>query len=492
MPIALGYDYDIFVSYARQDDFAAKGQDGWVTQFLDRLDPALRQRLGGSGRSLKIFFDREAIGANYRLPEILAAVKRSALFLVVGSPCYVASDWANQELQTFVAHTSVPSRIFLIEFLPMSGDEGYPASLANHARSEFWMPSKHRHTPMSLSPTSDAEEFLPLVHSLAADLRDKLMLMRVLPRAQSVSFAATNRTTSQADRIDSSRPTGGESAPKRTVLLAQGTDDVEDEIEQMRRFLGQFDDEVSVLPAAGYPQGGEAFRAAVSEDLAKSGLFVQLLGRRFGRKPPDLPEGYTLCQLEAARAAQVPIMQWRHPELETSAVTDPLYREIVTAETVVSSGLEAFKRQILDWVREPQPRPRCTRSSTVFINADDKDMTIAKQVERECLASALTTILPMFGPSSEANRKDLAETLTECDVIVFIYGDTTQDWIRAQLRFFSKVKSRREAEPRLLAICNGPPPKADIGISFPNAQVINCPDGWNLDPIRKLIQQVGQ
>jgi hypothetical protein len=128
----------------------------------------------------------------------------------------------------------------------------------------------------------------------------------------------------------------------------------------------------------------------------------------------------------------------------------------------------------------------------VFINADDKDMTIAKQVERECLASALTTILPMFGPSSEANRKDLAETLTECDVIVFIYGDTTQDWIRAQLRFFSKVKSRREAEPRLLAICNGPPPKADIGISFPNAQVINCPDGWNLDPIRKLIQQVGQ
>jgi hypothetical protein len=345
---------------------------------------------------------------------------------------------------------------------------------------------------MSLSPTSDAEEFLPLVHSLAADLRDKLMLMRVLPRAQSVSFAATNRTTSQADRIDSSRPTGGESAPKRTVLLAQGTDDVEDEIEQMRRFLGQFDDEVSVLPAAGYPQGGEAFRAAVSEDLAKSGLFVQLLGRRFGRKPPDLPEGYTLCQLEAARAAQVPIMQWRHPELETSAVTDPLYREIVTAETVVSSGLEAFKRQILDWVREPQPKPRCTRSSTVFINADDKDMTIAKQVERECLASALTTILPMFGPSSEANRKDLAETLTECAVIVFIYGDTTQDWIRAQLRFFSKVKSRREAEPRLLAICNGPPPKADIGISFPNAQVINCPDGWNLDPIRKLIQQVGQ
>jgi hypothetical protein len=117
-------------------------------------------------------------------------------------------------------------------------------------------------------------------------------------------------------------------------------------------------------------------------------------------------------------------------------------------------------------------------------------MKIAKEVERECLANALTTILPMAGPSSEANRKDLAENLTDCDVLVFIYGDTTQDWIRSQLRFFSKGKSKRDAEPKLLAICSGPPPKADIGISFPNAHVINCPDGWNLEPIRTLISEI--
>jgi hypothetical protein len=374
----------------------------------------------------------------------------------------------------------------------MNGDEKYPPPLENHVRLEFWKPSKHRHTPMSLSPSSDREEFVSLVHSLAADLRDKLMVMRVLPKARAVPYRLPNPATGCADEVDHSRLKLGGTARRKTILLGQGTDDVEDELEQMRRFLGQFDNEVYVLPTTGYPQGGEAFKAAVGADLAQSGLFVQLLGRRAGRKPPDLPEGYTLCQLEAARAAKVPIMQWRHPDLETNALADPFYKEIVIAETVVASGLEAFKRQILEWVREPQERPRVTRSSTVFINADDKDMTIAKQVERECLANALTTILPMSGPSSETNRKDLAETLTECDVLVFIYGDTTQDWIRAQLRFFSKVKSKRESEPRLLAICSGPPPKADIGISFPNAHIINCPDGWNLEPIRKLIQEVGQ
>jgi hypothetical protein len=117
-------------------------------------------------------------------------------------------------------------------------------------------------------------------------------------------------------------------------------------------------------------------------------------------------------------------------------------------------------------------------------------MKVAKEVERTCLQNALTTILPMSGPSSEANRKDLAENLTDCDILVFIYGDTTPEWIRSQLKFFSKVKPKRD-DPKLLAICIGPPsPKEDIGISFPNGHVIRCPEAWNLDQIRALILEI--
>ena len=232
-----------------------------------------------------------------------------------------------------------------------------------------------------------------------------------------------------------------------------------------------------------YPQGGDTFRASFAADIARAGLFVQLLGKRPGRTPPDLPEGYTKHQLDVARAAGIPIMQWRHPDLDVGTVNNPGYQSILTAETVVASGFEAFKQQILQWAREPEPKPRATRSSTIFINADDKDMPIAKEVERECLQKALTTILPMTSASTEANRKDLEANLTECDLLVFIYGETTQEWIRSQLRF-SQIKAKRESEPRLLAICSGPPPKGDIGIKLPNARFINCPEGWNLDEIR--------
>jgi hypothetical protein len=87
-------------------------------------------------------------------------------------------------------------------------------------------------------------------------------------------------------------------------------------------------------------------------------------------------------------------------------------------------------------------------------------------------------------------REDLTANLVECDVLVFVYGDTTQDWIRSQLRFFNKVRPKREAPPRLLAICSGPPPKPDIGISFPNAHLIKCPDGWNMDQIRSVFSEL--
>jgi hypothetical protein len=493
MPIVLGCDYDVFVSYARQDDVCGKGQDGWVTQFVESLESALRQRLGGSAKALKIFFDREAISSNYQLPEIVAVVKKSAVLLFVGSPCSAASEWTNRELEAFASQTDDRSRMFAIEILPLSRDESYPAAIADHVRLEFWKPTTHRHIPMSISPTSNEDEFRPLVHSLATDIRDKLMVMRLMPSQPRMPVVAPGASAAAAPAANG----GGQAAKrnaeeKKALLIAQSTDDVEDDAEQIRQCLRQFEDEIEILPANGYPQGGEAFKAAVNADLARAGLFVQLLGARSGRKPPDLPEGYTVYQLEAAKAAKVPIMQWRHPEMDISGVTDISYWSVLNGETVVASGLEAFKRQILDWVREPRPKPRVARSSTVFINADSKDMTFARQVERECLAHALTTILPMTSQSSEANRQDLAETLTECDLLVFIYGDTTQDWIRAQLRFFSKVKARRESEPRLLAICSGPPPKPDIGISFPNAHVVSCPDGWNIEPIRQLILEAGR
>ena len=484
-----GYDYDLFVSYAHADDIATDSQGGWVTHFVRQLEPYLRRR--GVPETLRIFFDSRATGGNSHLPELLSAVRRSALFLAVGSPSYAVRDWPRQELDAFVENVSDPSRLFMIECLPLSDGDRYPPPLDRHIPVRFWKASGPRQISETTSPNS--EEFSTLLNGLAWDIKEKLSKLRF-------SQGSPQQTSSHA-QPEPAWPGARQAVPidpaaRKTILIAQATDDVEDESDQLLRYLNQYGDEIAILPLAGYPQGGEAFTSAFKQDLARADLFVQLLGRRAGRCPPDLPLGYTHFQFETAKAARAEIMQWRHPDLDLKTVTDPVYLSLLTAETVVASGLEAFKSQVLTWARKRKPEPRkaaLTLSPTVFINADNKDMNVAKEIERECLKHALTTYLPMAGSSAEANRKDLAENLTDCDVLLFIYGDTTQDWIRTQLRFFGKVKPKRDSDPKLLAICNGPPaPKPDIGMSLPNAHVINCPEGWDMTTIGNLLKSLVQ
>ncbi len=83
--------FDVFVSYARDDD-----RDGWITGFLDELIEAHRRFAGG--RELVPFRDREQIRGlddwQHRLHDALAA---SRLFLAFVSPNYFASAWCRAE-----------------------------------------------------------------------------------------------------------------------------------------------------------------------------------------------------------------------------------------------------------------------------------------------------------------------------------------------------------------------------------------------------------
>jgi hypothetical protein len=125
--------------------------------------------------ALKVFFDSQATSANYQLPELLVAAKRSALFLVVGSPSYAARNWPHQELETFVEQSPDLSRLFMIECMPLNDGEQYPAPLDRRIHVPFWKPSGPKRIGMPISPASD--DFSTLVHGLASDIRERLLLI---------------------------------------------------------------------------------------------------------------------------------------------------------------------------------------------------------------------------------------------------------------------------------------------------------------------------
>src|SRR5688572_10784081 len=80
-----GYVHDIFVSYAHGDDRA------WINRLVDRLEPALKQRLGIKA---SIWIDEEALRRSRDFSaEIPDSVQSSAIFLLLASPSYIRSDY---------------------------------------------------------------------------------------------------------------------------------------------------------------------------------------------------------------------------------------------------------------------------------------------------------------------------------------------------------------------------------------------------------------
>jgi hypothetical protein len=344
------FQHDVFISYARADNES----DNWVDQFVKQLRCAVKQRLGGTEPT--IFFDTSSLHANHPLEDLLQAAQNSALFLAIASPSYAVRPWTRQELEDFCKTDPDLHRLFAVECMPLDEPETYPDPLHTHNRLKLWRSSKSiSKTPNPLDPRSKG--FKDSINDLAEKIKNQLKALN-----------------SQAEAV--LPPTNPEPLGK-CVLLAQVTDDLEDEREQVRRYLEQFN--ITVLPKDNYPQGGNEFQAAFNNDLSVADFFVQLFGPKQGRTPPDFSEGYTRFQHSQALKTNKQIMQWRHPELLLDNVQNPDYLNLLTAETVMASTLESFKAEIVRRCQLPVKPVNKNSSSLpmVFINADREDLPIA-------------------------------------------------------------------------------------------------------------------
>ncbi len=478
-----GYRFDVFVSYAHHDN--EPGVDGlqWVTQLKQYLAGALKQELGRGSGDLAFFFD-SGVRANQQLPELLEAARHSAILLIVGSPAWLASDWCQRELKAFQDAARDPSRIFMAERRPLRAGDRYPDEVAEHIHLDMHF-CEEGGPCIPLSPKFQDSRFSNAVHRLAAPIGDRLVALR---------SAAAGKEADDPRKTAPARPIDG-----CTVLIAQPTDDLAAATDQLDGYLRQCG--IATVRASDLPQGGIEFVNGFERHLGECQLFVQLLGPYPGRKPADLPLGYTLFQAQRAEAAELAMMQWRRPGAEADAdAEDASHRALLDGRTVTVSSLEEFKEavksKVLDMTRPAPPGPRAMKKpcDVVFIDADPSDLDGALKVKQEFVNAHFGVDIPMPRKSAEAARLELTSGFIESDVIIFLYGSSQPTWIKGQMRLFTKLQHQREKEPKLVAIYAGPPPetKEEIGFAIPDAREIACRDDWDMEPIRALILELQQ
>jgi hypothetical protein len=273
------------------------------------------------------------------------------------------------------------------------------------------------------------------------------------------------------------------------VFLAEGTDDLEPQRSGIRRFLSQVS--IDVLPTACYPQEPAAFRQSVERDLARCGMFVQLISEAPGKKPPDLPGGYLRLQLEIAQSMNKPVLQWRRPGMDLTAVEDNEHRQLLESETVRAEGLEEFKSEIRRRAAAPPAPPPAPLDAFVFVDMETPDRPLAERVCGVLETYGAEYSLPAQSGDPGENRKDLEQNLLNSDVVIVVYGKTTNTWVRSQLLEFRKILAGRTAPLRALAVFEGPPEeKPEVDLKLQRMQTLNCRQGAMEDQLKRFLDSV--
>jgi hypothetical protein len=491
---------DVFVSFAHLDDVAIGKNPPWVSSFAGDLKKVLRMRLGvREDDGLHVYFTGHSsleTGINLE-SALLDNASSSAIFVAVTSPAYVADNsWTMRELDAFQRSTAGEGRVFAIEHSPLDSNDEYPATLRDLKRMAFWQKNQEREIPVTMATGSDV--YLQTLLDLAEQIRKELKRMRQdlkpPPTAPLAPAAVKHPVVKHAADAQAPPPADSPIEAGKTILLAQSTDDLDEEREQIRRYVEQYG--VKVLPETLYPQGGDAFTVALDADLARVDAYVQLVGPKPAKRPPDMPLGYDRLQFEHAVARGLPIMQWLRPDIDPATVVDREHAKLLSGENVMRIGLEAFKADVVKRLSKPPappPVPSLSPEQFIFINADGSDLKLAENLRAEFRNANLTAAIPILQGSSEDVRHDLEENIVECDALVMIYGETTPVWLRGQLRLYSKLKHRRKEPLKTLAIYVGPPEsKPDIGMDLPEIRRIDYREAAPAESLRQLLAGIRQ
>jgi hypothetical protein len=183
MPYVPGFSYDLFISYASEDNL-----DGWVEKFQKQLTDELARLLGRPFSDKSVFFDKIRLEVGQAYPEILdQAARESAALVVVLSPSSSNSVWCSREREAFqdqlVPRASLAESLAVCRIRPTGA---LPKLLSDAQRADFVITEREEPWPAGSS------KWLEVVNSLAVQI--KHMLQRLRSRAGGVFVGSPLRS----------------------------------------------------------------------------------------------------------------------------------------------------------------------------------------------------------------------------------------------------------------------------------------------------------
>ena len=441
----------VFLSYSHRDDEPYGPQNRrWVEEFETALRSSIGQRIG-PGR-VEVWRDKRRLTGNELFDaQIEQQLDRSAIFVTVLSQHYLASAYCRKELQAFgqrhlargdlqVDHLSRIVKVYrrAIDRADLRRFVDLPALIPE------------------VDGTTGYELFYVDDGGVDRDvLLDPGKAGLYWQRADDIALAI-KRMLDNADDAPGATAATAPAAPP-VVYLARTASDMKDLREALQRELE--DRGCRVLPDGEPPEEAQAYAAAVRADLQQALLSVHLVGARYGSIPEGADASGVVLQADLALAQPGPMRSilWSPPEVTAERMTEPRQREFIDRleqaaferdrAEFVRSSIEQLKSLLIDRLRPPPaaaaaPVPAAdgvavaaaTTATAVYLVCDPIDRADTKPLKDALAALGFAVTRPSIEGTPDELLDENKANLLGNDVVVVVWGQTREAWVRGKLR----------------------------------------------------------
>lgn len=437
MAQASGFEYDIFISYAHDDNCPiVTGQPGWVDEFHGALNRWLKERRGLS--HLAISRDRELDGSTVFDVAIKNRIKGSALFFVLHSRNYTGSEYCRQELEWFYrSHAGrfgglmvgERSRLFhiLLNNIPYTK---WPKELSIYGKtSGFPM-----HDAESDGVIGDATD--------PSDERFTRQLRRIVDAAEA-ALAEFPHRRSEPDQ--------------KTRAIRAFVADVADSLRGPReRIVAELKRrEVCVIEGIPPPWDGKPHEDTLKNALASAHLSIHLLNEWAGRPISDRKgTSYPRAQVEIALECDVPKLIWVPRDLELDDVEDEKYRSLLHRLAngdrgsweyeYVQADRNNFLKLVLEKANELQRRRSPEMApQTCLVDTHQKDQRYAFELATYLSEQGVVVDLTQELRSPSDNISRFLESVQQARNLIILFGKVDPAWLRERVNLAVKAVSEQ-------------------------------------------------
>lgn len=449
---------DTFISYAHVDNQPiSENEKGWITHFVNNLRNEVGRKLGRID-SYQPWMDFKLQGNDAVTPEIKKQLGEAETFLLFLSPGWLASEWCQLELETFIQQNPDPSsRIFVIEQGQID-ENNKPDSLNDLLTYRFWL-------------KTDQDKIRQFAYPIPLPIHNDYY--------ESISDVSNDLATLlQCLKRNNLEVSNENPAYKEVIYLAPVNDSLHKERTRLINELCQFG--INCLPH------NNTFDDNMEDVLEDCSHFVQLLDEQYTL-------GIPANQYFIANKTDKPIAQWRHNKLDINKANHQ-QRELLEGNKVIASNITDFARYLIDLIlpkpeEEPIEANKSNGQKMIFIHAGQQDFNWAESIAETLANKGYGYALPRYTGDSGGIRKSIKRGLDSCNILLMLHQETPVDVVEDFLSE-AHLHSTEKSDDYPLLVCQGCDAEK-LGFHPPGMHLLNCnKDKFGENCLEKLLLEV--